>query len=130
MMPQMPRGYARGYEEGAQTLTDYLACYSSEYNNKAAAEIINNENLPEDFPTCPAPLSGEWAGQSIPELFGLAIGAEWPTDEELNNYEDHYYDGWWAGIREVATDWLDTQVNAGELDFCARCTNADLVCIC
>lgn len=37
----------------------------------------------------PSPLSGEMAGESIPEIFGY-----WPDDEILDAYEEGYADGW------------------------------------
>ena len=40
------------------------------------------------------PLSGEWAGQSIPEIFGSWEAA---TDEAMDSYEEGYYDGVAAG---------------------------------
>jgi hypothetical protein len=112
MAVEIKRGYARGYEDGAQTLTDYMACESHNANGNTAADIINTGEHPQDFPACPSPLSGEWTGESIPELFGLAIGAEPPTEEELDEYEDAYIDGWHAGIHDAAGDWLDREVTA------------------
>lgn len=45
----------------------------------------------------PSPLSGEWAGESIPELFGLAVGEEY--DESVaDDYEQQYSDGFEAGL--------------------------------
>lgn len=35
-----------------------------------------------------SPLSGEWAGESIPEIFGC-----WPDDEILDAYEEGYAEG-------------------------------------
>jgi len=45
----------------------------------------------------PSPLSGEWAGESIPELFGLDIGEQY--DETVaEDYEQQYSDGFLAGL--------------------------------
>lgn len=45
----------------------------------------------------PSPLSGEWAGESIPELFGLAIGEQY-DDSIADDYEQQYSDGFMAGL--------------------------------
>ena len=41
----------------------------------------------------PSPLSGEWAGESISELFGKQ-----PTDSQLDDYENGYSEGFWAEV--------------------------------
>ena len=45
----------------------------------------------------PSPLSGEWAGESIPELFGLAVGEQY-DDSVADDYEQQYTDGFVAGL--------------------------------
>lgn len=45
----------------------------------------------------PSPLSGEWAGESISELFGLDIGETY-DDTLLDDYEDQYSDGFATGV--------------------------------
>lgn len=62
-------------------------------------EIITNEITP-----IPSPLSGEWAGESIPELFGLEVGEDFPDEGELNAYEDNFQHGFWAQIMSVASE--------------------------
>jgi hypothetical protein len=47
---------------------------------------------------CPNPLSGEWAGESIPEIFGLAIGEEYPSDEDLTEFEQGFSQGFIDGL--------------------------------
>lgn len=42
-------------------------------------------------------LSGEWAGESIPELFGLAVGEDY-DDSVADDYEQQYADGFQAGL--------------------------------
>lgn len=44
----------------------------------------------------PSPCSGEYAGESIPELFDLPVGAPWPTDEQISEYENNFLECWWA----------------------------------
>lgn len=47
---------------------------------------------------CPNPLSGEWAGESIPEIFGLKIGEDYPSDEELAEFEEGFSQGFWLKL--------------------------------
>lgn len=51
----------------------------------------------------PAPLSGEWAGESIPEIFGLAVGEEWPDDDTLTEFEVEFSDAFWGEVIRAAT---------------------------
>ena len=44
---------------------------------------------------CPNPLSGEWAGESISEIFNLNIGEDYPDDEVLIEYEQGFQEGFW-----------------------------------
>ena len=53
---------------------------------------------PEVMDIRPNPLSGEWAGESISELFGLAIGQDLPDDESLTEYEHGFSDGFWEQV--------------------------------
>lgn len=47
----------------------------------------------------PTPLSGEWAGESIAELFyGFVDNHKEPTDDELQMYEDAYSEGYWDEV--------------------------------
>jgi hypothetical protein len=43
----------------------------------------------------PSPLSGEWAGESMMEIFG-----RYPTEAMMNNYETGFSDGFWGKILE------------------------------
>ena len=45
----------------------------------------------------PAPLSGEWAGESIPELFGYT-----PSSRCLDLYEEGYSAGFWDEVERAA----------------------------
>lgn len=45
----------------------------------------------DDDAVMPDCLSGEHAGESIPEIFGC-----WPSDEILDAYEEGYAEGWEA----------------------------------
>jgi hypothetical protein len=46
----------------------------------------------------PAPLSGEWAGESIAEIFGDPD----PTQEILDAYEQSYGDAYWDEVTTAA----------------------------
>jgi len=58
--------------------------------------------IPEDY----APLSGEWAGESIPEIFGsweeAHAEAEDPFDSSIENSMDAFEAGFWETIAEEA----------------------------
>ena len=73
----MGEAYARGYHVGV------LA-------REMKAETGDIGEIPEA-------LSGEWAGESIPELFGLDIGEQY-DDSVAEDYEQQYSDGFQAGL--------------------------------
>ena len=52
---------------------------------------------PEIMDMQPSPLSGEWADESIPEIFG-----KWPTDQQMQDYEDGYSRGFWREVLHSA----------------------------
>lgn len=62
--------------------------------------------LTEDYGPASEPLSGEWPGGSIPEVFSLAVGADFPDDETLSAYEDRFYDGYWSRLHEALRERL------------------------
>ena len=66
-----------------------------------------DEGEPEVMDLCPAPLSGEWAEESISEVFRLAVGAEWPDDESLDEYEQGFSDGFWDTVLKACAYQLD-----------------------
>jgi hypothetical protein len=69
----MAEAYARGYRDGW---------------------IAKGLGEPEEIPS---PLSGEWAGESIPELFGLSVGEQY-EETVADDYEQQYSDGFLAGF--------------------------------
>lgn len=61
---------------------------------------------PEVMDMQPAPLSGEWAGESIPELsdlFGIDLG----DDDNATDFETGYGEGYWAEVERSALLALD-----------------------
>lgn len=63
-----------------------------------------DEGDPVTTDLCPAPLSGEWAGESIPELLGLPTGADWPDDDALAAYEDGFALAFWSHLIRVSRE--------------------------
>ena len=59
---------------------------------------------PEIMDMCPAPLSGEWAGESLAEL-GLADA----TDEELAVYEEAFQEAFWGEVCRSAWTYAPEQ---------------------
>ncbi len=55
-----------------------------------------DEGNPEVLDLQPNPLSGELAGESIPEIFG-----HYPEDDELDNYEEGFTIGFWEEVLET-----------------------------
>jgi hypothetical protein len=68
---------------------------------RAVSDVLRGEHA-AILDLCPSPLSGEWAGESIPELFGIPVGGEWPTDEEQDEYENAYRAAYVAGCENIA----------------------------
>lgn len=60
----------------------------------------------------PAPLSGAMAGESIPELFDLEAGAEWPDDEALDLYETSYRETYTHTLEKEALDLLKDEARS------------------
>ena len=52
---------------------------------------------PEIMDLCPNPLSGEWAGESLKEIFGRS-----PTRSMMDNYENGYRDGFFSSLASCA----------------------------
>lgn len=61
-----------------------------------------DEGDPEVFDLRPNPLSGEWAGESIVELFGFT-----PEDDDLDLFEDGFAEGFWEKVLEDCAYQLD-----------------------
>jgi hypothetical protein len=57
---------------------------------------------PEIMDIQPAPLSGEYAGESIKELFGYT-----PSSRCLDLYESGYSDGFWSEVIQSAMYQID-----------------------
>jgi len=62
---------------------------------------------PEIMDMQPSPLSGEFAGESIKELFGYQ-----PSSRCLDLYESGYSDGFWSEVIGSAMSQIDSEVTA------------------
>jgi len=69
-----------------------------------------NEGDPAVMDLMPACLSGEWAGESIPELFDLPAGAPWPSDDEQSEYENYFQLAFWGAATSRAIAILEEDV--------------------
>jgi hypothetical protein len=65
-------------------------------------DLVENGELP------PAPFSGEFSGGSIPELFGVPVGGEWPSDELLAELEEAYTQAFVGTLTEAKEKWEAT----------------------
>ena len=87
------------YEEGRRRGE---ACGSWLVDGNTSEETLRaiiagyDEGDPQILEMMPAPLSGEYAGGSISEIFGLKIGQDFPADEDLEEYEAGFCEGFWS----------------------------------
>lgn len=51
---------------------------------------------PEILNLRPDYLSGEWAGESIPEILGLNVGDEWPDGDVLDAIDNTFNQAFWT----------------------------------
>jgi hypothetical protein len=79
------RNSARWVTDGNTTTETFLSIYKGWENGN-----------PETMDLQPNPLSGEWAGESIPEIFG-----HHPEDVNLFDYEDGFSDGFWLELLDT-----------------------------
>ena len=85
-------GHAAGKAAGSWTVDGNTSA-------ETCARILRGieEGDPEVMDMRPAPLSGEHAGESIPELFGYR-----PRDAWLSLYEEGYTEGFWQEVERAA----------------------------
>jgi hypothetical protein len=94
--------YGMGHDAGANAGTWHID--AGRWTAREALDTAHNilagyeDGYPNVMERCPSPLSGEWAGESIPELFDLAPGEDWPDDDDLADYEDGFTAGWWDTV--------------------------------
>jgi hypothetical protein len=85
--------YATGYDAGTAT-------GSWVFDGNSTAETVKSvlqgfeDGDPEVMDMCPAPLSGEWAGESMVELLGDDY-----TDDDAEAYEQGFETGFWDEVQ-------------------------------
>ena len=99
MTPQS-KAYKAGYERGVAAGSWILDGNSSA--NEAARIIKGYEDGdPEIMDMAPSPLSGEWAGESIPELSDR-YDLDLDDDDVATDFEDGFSDGFWEEVLRSA----------------------------
>ena len=83
-------GNQRGYDEGLDSFprTDWM-------DKKTALATAHKimEGVEYGDIECRDPLSGEWAGESLVEIFGRN-----PTEQMMQNYETGFRDGFYSAL--------------------------------
>lgn len=74
--------------------------------NQIAKNILKgyDDGDPSVMDMQPAPLSGEWAGESLVEIFGRQ-----PTDSMMENYEMGFQDGFWKSLLGMCKHELEVK---------------------
>lgn len=89
-------GYDRGQTSGSWVIDGNT---SEDHARRLLAGITDGD--PEIMDMAPAPLSGEWAGESIPELsdeYGIDLTDETNADE----FEQGFSEGFWDEVETSA----------------------------
>lgn len=96
----------QAYERGEQAGWAHADClWDGNTTTETYLEFLRRDadcDLPDDYYP-PAPLSGEWAGESPTEILWGLVDDEAYIDELMDAYEDGFYSGWWTRLQEVAT---------------------------
>lgn len=100
--------YKEGYEAGKNA-----ASWAFDGNTDLAtyARVLRgwNDGDPEILDMQPAPLSGEWAGQSMSEILGTFDDPE-DEQEAADAYEEGFSEGFWDEIQETCAYHLGEDV--------------------
>ena len=97
-MGRKSEAYKAGYEKGQ-------AAASGMFDSQAIQETIRKvfkgfeDGDPEIMEMQPSPLSGEWAGESIPDLserYGVDLG----DDEKADQFEQGFAEGYWDEVQK------------------------------
>lgn len=96
-MLEETKAYKLGYEHGKRASGSVWNGNTTKEEYLAILEGYEYEFVPI-MDLCPNPLSGEWANESISELFGLNIGDDMPDDEELADYENGFQIAFWDSL--------------------------------
>lgn len=90
------KAYAAGYSHGKAKGSWVLDGNST---REQATRILEGyeEGDPEVMDMCPAPLSGEWAGESMSEI-GNHYGVDLDDDDNCTDFEEGFSDGFWSEV--------------------------------
>ena len=94
-------GESRGHDLGSWIIDGNTTVATAEH----IVDGIENGN-PEVMDMQPAPLSGEWAGESITELSDL-YDIDLEDDETATEFEEGFSDGFWQEVESAARFILD-----------------------
>jgi len=94
--------YNRGYAHGKGRASWVFDGNTTDETYRTFLRLHDEGDLPEDFYP-PDALSGEWAGESIPELLGdLMDGDDYFDEQVMEAYEDGFREGWWDELVTTA----------------------------
>lgn len=110
----MTTSHNRGYAHGRNMASWLFDGNTTQETYRTFIRLYNDGGLPDDF-LPPAPLSGEWAEESIPELLGdLMDGDDYFDEQVMESYEDGFNEGWWDEL--VTTAVYHTQDSSTDTD--------------
>lgn len=101
-MSEQSEAYRAGYDHGQARGSWVLDGNSTVETARRIVEGYNDGD-PEIMDMQPAPLSGEWAGESIPEMsdyFDMDLSDETVADD----FEQGFSDGYWTEILTTARE--------------------------
>lgn len=88
--------YKAGYEHGKAAGSWVFDGNSSEESIRLVLKGYEDGD-PAVMDMCPCPLSGEWAGESIPELSDR-FGIDLSDDDNATEFEDGFSTGYWDEV--------------------------------
>lgn len=94
------QAYQIGFEHGKERGSWVIDGNTTTETARAILEGIDNGD-PEIMDMEPAPLSGEWAGESIPELSDR-LGLNLEDDNVASEFETGYSVGFWHEVTRAA----------------------------
>ncbi len=90
------KAYQAGHERGQSSGTWVIDGNTSEDHARRLLKGIEDGD-PEILDMAPNPLSGEWAGESIPELSNQ-YEIDLTDDENATEFEQGFNDGFWSEV--------------------------------
>ena len=99
-MARRTKAYRAGLERGGAAGSWAIDGNTSD-ESKAAIVKGYDDGDPAVMDMCPAPLSGEWAGESIPEL-SAEYGIDLYDADKADDFEEGFADGFWREVLRAA----------------------------